>query len=243
MATSGSYTFAITRDQLITASFSLMGVYNDDSPAPASAIASASQALNLMIKSWMKKNYNLWCVTDVSIPNVQGQTTYLLGPGTVSAFQTFRPLRIPMARLQYSGSTPPIEVPLIEISRQEYMQMSQKTAQGIVNSYYYDPQLLQGVLYVYLTPNAQANTVIITCQRPIQDMNSPTDSFDFPIEWLNALKFGLADQLCFDYDVPTAKADRLAKRAETMLEECADWDVEDADTFFSPDARMNTYGR
>lgn len=243
MATSGSYTYAITRDQLIYASFSVLGVYNDDSPAPASAMALAAQALNLMIKSWMKKNYNLWCVTDVSVPNVQGQTSYLLGPGSPTAFATFRPLRIPMARLQYSGSDPPIEVPLIQISRQEYDQMSQKTAQGIVNSYYYDPQLLQGVLYVYLTPNAQANTVILTCQRPIQDMLNPTDSFDFPIEWLNALKFGLAAELLFDYDIPDTKAQRIAKKAETMLEECADWDQEDADTFFTPDTRMVGYGR
>lgn len=246
MATSGSYTYAITRDQLIAAAFSLMGVYNDDAPAPQSAINGAAQALNLMIKTWMTKNYNLWCVEDIPIPNVQGQTQYLLGPGNVTAFATYRPLRITMGRLrQIDSGTPYIEVPLIELSRQEYTQMGQKQAQGIVNSYYYDPQTLQGVLYLYLTPNEQANIAIMTVQRPIMDMLNGTDSFDFPIEWLNALKFGLANELSFDYDIPAQKAQRIAQKADKMLEDLCDWDQEDASTYFSPNSRLNGggYGR
>lgn len=243
MATSGSYTYSINRDQLINAAFSLLGVFDDDSPAPASALANAVMSLNLMIKQWMTENYSLWCVTDVVLPNVQGQTTYLLGPGNPAAFTTFRPLRIPMARLQYTASTPAIEVPLIQISRQEYTQMSQKTAQGTVNSYYYDPQTNQGVLYLYLTPDAQGNSVIITCQRPIQDMLNSTDAFDFPIEWLNALKFGLANEMSYDYTIPAQKADRIAKRAAELLEKACGFDQEDADTFFTPDTRMAGYGR
>lgn len=237
MATSGSYTYSINQGQLLAAAFSVMGVFDDDSPAPPSAIATASMALNLMIKQWMTKNYNLWCVTDVSFPVVAGQVQYPLGPGTPS-YSTFRPLRIPLAQIQYDNTAPyPLQVPLIELSRQEYNGLGQKTAPGIPNSYYYDPQTGQGILSLYLTPSTTPNTIILTCQRPIQDMINSTDDFDFPIEWLNPLKFGLAAELVFDFDVPVDKADRITAKATKYLDDMCNWDQEDASTFFTADMR------
>lgn len=237
--TSGSYTYALTRDQLIFSSFSLMGVYDADSPPPPAAMITANTALNLMIKTWMTNNYHLWCYSDVSITPVIDQTSYLLGPGLNSAFATFRPLRIPRARLIYGFPTPHLQVPLIELSREEYNGMGQPGATGTPNSFYYDPQLNQGVLYLYLTPNTAINTVTLTCQRPIQDMLTGTDAFDFPIEWLNAIKFGLANELCFDFDVPDAKAARIEKRATGLLEGLTDFDQESASTFFTPNPQYS----
>jgi hypothetical protein len=152
--------------------------------------------------------------------------------------QAYRVLRIPMARIQYVYSgIPPLEVPLIQLSRQEYDQLGQKAAQGIPNSYYYDPQLINGVLSLYLAPNAQSNVVILTCQRPIADVINSTDSFDFPIEWTNALKWGLAEQLIPEYFVPEDVAARVERNAEKYLGDMLDWDQEEAPTFFTPDRR------
>ncbi len=241
--TSGSYTYALTRDQLIYASFSLMGVYNDDSPAPPSAIATANTALNLMIKTWMTNNYHLWCYTDVPLTLVKGQTSYLLGPGLPSAFETFRPLRIPRARLVYAYPHPHLQVPLIELSREEYNMMGQPGALGIPNSFYYDLQTIQGVLYLYLTPNDPIDQVILTCQRPIMDMLTSTDAFDFPIEWLNAIKYGLAAELVFDFEVPVQKATRIQQKADQLLADVTDYDQESASTFFTPNPQYVGGGR
>lgn len=233
-----TYTFSIPRDTLIQAAFRLLGRFNDDTPPPQSDINNAAQALNLMIKNWMSKNYPLWCVTDVEFTVVQGQTQYLLGPG--AAFSPFRPLRIPMARLRYASPpapTPPLEVPLTELSRQEYDLLGTKTQQGTPNSYYYDPQLINGVLSLYLTPDINPDVVIITCQRPIADALNSTDSLDFPIEWLNPLKYGLAEELLTEYFVPEIVAARIERRAEKFLQDMLDWDQEPAATFFTPDFR------
>ena len=230
-----TYNYSIQRDAQIQASFRLLGRFNDDSPPPQSALNNGAQALNLMIKMWMTKNYPLWCVTDVPITVVQGLTSYQLGPG--AAYSPFRPLRIPMARLQYVNQAPPLEVPLVQLSRQEYDQLGTKTQQGTPNSYYYDPQLTNGVLYLYLTPDANPNVVIITCQRPIADVLNSTDNFDFPDEWMNALKFGLAVELLTEYFVPDTVAARLERRADAYLQDMLNWDQEEAPTFFTPDFR------
>lgn len=230
-----TYDYSIPRDTLIQASFRLLGRFNDDTPPPQSDINNAAQALNLMIKMWMSKNYPLWCVTDVPFTVIQGQTQYLLGPG--AAFSAFRPLRIPMARLRYVNQAPALEVPLIQLSRQEYDNLGTKTQQGTPNSYYYDPQLNNGILSLYLTPDDNPNVVIITCQRPLADALNSTDAFDFPNEWLNALKFGLAVELLTEYFVPENVATRLERRATTYLEGMLNWDQEQAATFFTPDFR------
>lgn len=230
-----TYDYSIPRDTLIQAAFRLLGRFNDDSPPPPSDINNAAQALNLMIKMWMSKNYPLWCVTDVPFTVIQGQTQYLLGPG--AAFSAFRPLRIPMARLRYVNQAPVLEVPLVQLSRQEYDNLGTKTQQGTPNSYYYDPQLNNGVLSLYLTPDDNPNIVIITCQRPLADALNSTDAFDFPNEWLNALKFGLAIELLTEYFVPENVATRLERRATMYLEGMLNWDQEESATFFTPDFR------
>jgi hypothetical protein len=238
-----TYTFSVNQQALILAAFRLIGQFNDDSPPPQSDLTNAGQALNMMIKYWMSKNYPLWCVTDLSFTVVQGQNQYLIGPDSPTAgLQAYRVLRIPTARIQYVNSgSPPLEAPLIQLSRQEYDQMGQKSAQGTPNSYYYDPQLNNGILNLYLAPDAVQNIVILTCQRPIADALNSTDSFDFPIEWMNALKWGLAEQLIPEYFVPENIAARVERNANRYLEEMLDWDQEEASTFFTPDRRGGSY--
>lgn len=164
-----TFTYTVSQGDLITAIFSKMAVFDDDSPPQTSDINTAIRQLNMFIKYVMTKNYNLWCYQEVTINLVQGQTTYLLGPGPSSAFATWRPLRIPYGRLRYANTNPAVEIPLIPLARDDYNNLGVKQNQGFTNSFYYDPQIGQGVLYLYLTPDATPNTVILTCQRPIAD--------------------------------------------------------------------------
>lgn len=236
-----TYNYSITQNQAVLRAFRLLGLYNDDSPPPSTDVANAVMALNLMLKEWMTKNFNLWCYSTISFPTVSGQTSYTLGPaGTISVY---KPLRIPDARIQLSGSgTYPLEIKLTELSRQEYDLLGVKTQPGTPNSYYYDPQLLNGILNLYLTPNATVNTVILDVQRPIADVLNSTDNFDLPIEWNNAICYGLANELMFEYDVVEGKADRISARANQALNDMLNFDQEDASIFFTPDYRGGKRG-
>lgn len=231
MATSGLYTYSINRDALIKSAFRTLGVFNDDSPPPTTDTANAAQALNLMIKQWMSEGYPLWCVDTVSVPLQEAQVIYTIGPS--ANVNTYRPLRVVEARLSYLTGN---DVPLTQLSRQEYNTLGNKQVQGTPNSFYYDPQLLQGKLYLYLGATAElvGNVVNLTVQRPLQDMVNSTDEFDFPVESLNALKFGLASELTTEYDVPMQKAQLIISRAEKLRETMFDANQEEASTFFTP---------
>lgn len=230
MATSGTFTYSIDRDTLIKSAFRTLGVFNDDAPAPAPDLSNAAQALNLMIKAWHTEGYPLWCVAEIIIALATNQKMYSIGPGGL--INTFRPLRVIEGRLSYTSG---LDVPLTQISRQEYNQLGNKNGPGIPNSFYYDPQLLLGNLYLWTPASASLDaTVKLTVQRPLMDMNTPTDSFDFPVEALSALKFGLASEMVMEYDVPPAKAQIIIAKAESLRDKLFDTSVEEASTFFTP---------
>ena len=73
---------------------------------------------------------------------------------------------------------------------------------------------------------------------PISDITSPTAIPEFPNEWFNLLKFGLADQLAMEYGVPANIRQELMMRAKVMLEEMTDWSQEEASTMFMPETRF-----
>lgn len=231
MATSGTFTYSINRDTLIKSAFRTLGVFNDDSTPPVTDMSNSAQALNLMIKAWHTEGYPLWCVDTITLPLATGQTVYSIGPGGL--INTYRPLRVTDGRIVYPSG---VEVPLTQISKQEYNALSNKGSTGVPNSFYYDPQLNLGNLYVWCPATADllTSTVKLTVQRPLMDMTSPTDDFDFPVEALSALKFGLASELVMEYDIPTAKAQIIIAKAESLKDKLFDSSVEEASTFFSP---------
>ena len=131
---------------------------------------------------------------------------------------------------------------LQQISRQEYMQLGVKTSQGVPNQFYYDPQLNNGVLYLYNVPNMTGYTVHLQVQSPLSDVTTPSQTPEFPSEWFNCLKFGLADQVSLEYGVNTQVRQELAVRAAKYLEDMTDWSQEEASTNFSPEFRFRSGG-
>jgi hypothetical protein len=114
---------------------------------------------------------------------------------------------------------------------------------------FYDTKALNGILYVYLTPDLNAQTNIelhLVAQMPLNDLNNALDIPDFPNEWMNCLMWNLADQLSLEYGVPMNTRQEINQRATSYRTQLSDWDVESSSTFFAPDFRSmstNSYGR
>ena len=225
--------YTINRDQVINASLRTLGVIGaGDEPSPED-YANCAQALNLYIKQLQTKGLPLWLVEDLQVPMIAGQYVYQLGPtGDVICD---RPLRVVMAFIRSPQQN---DTTLQVISRQEYMQQGYKPSSGIPNQVYYDPQLGNGVLYVFNNPNADGWTIHLQVQQPIQDILTPGAIPQFPSEWFNTLKFGLADQLALEYGVPAQVRAELAQRAAKYEEVMTDWSQEEASTSFQPDYRF-----
>lgn len=145
-----------------------------------------------------------------------------------------RPLKISRAAAISFGDTV-TETPVDVISRNEYMDMPNKTATGEPSAIHYGPKLPLGELFVWPAP-VNANTGIrFTYQRPIFDFVSNSDTADFPAEWQMALKSSLAYHLAVRNQAPISRINNLKEIAEGSAMLVASWDRESESVIMQPD--------
>lgn len=84
MATSGSYDFAVSRDDVIVEAYQELGVLEEGETPSAEQTVAAARKLNMLVKVWAKK-HNLHLLQDVVLFLVAGQQSYLLGNSSSDA--------------------------------------------------------------------------------------------------------------------------------------------------------------
>ena len=142
-----------------------------------------------------------------------------------------RPQRLlELRRVDSSGS----EIPLAEISRQEYLGLALKTALGTPTQYYYDPRLTNGMLYLWPEPDNVTSYIKGTMRRTIYDMDATTDDFDIPPDWFGCLRDNLAAELAVEYDAPVQKQQILFGKAAKSRNILENFDSEQTSVFFQP---------
>lgn len=234
MATSGSTSFNPTRDVVVRRALRMVGAFaSTDNPRPEQ-LTDAFSVLNTMIKAWQVDGFT-WTYTFAELTLVQGQSSYDLGltstdtcvyQGTVNP--AARPIRIFSATRKDTNDQ---EVPLDLISRDDYQALNNKTTQGRVNQIYYDPQIVLGKLYVWPTPDASGDVLVLNMDRPLQDMTSDADNYDFPQEWIDVLSYGLALRLAPEYGLPISERQLLAQELVALKSAVLAYDRGDESVF------------
>ena len=174
--------------------------------------------------------------------------SYVLGPGTTTGatnaalgnLSYAKPLKIIQAWIRNNTITPNIDTPMQILSKQEYNVLGSKYSTGTANSVFLDPRVTTSNLYLYLSPDNLVPTIYelhFNANILISDLNSGTDVPDFPIEWMQALVWGLADQLAIEYSVPANHRAEIANKAERYKADMEAYDVDNTSTFFTPDLR------
>jgi hypothetical protein len=79
MSTSGTYTFALNRDQLITSALRKVSAFESGETPDAAAVGEASDALNTMVKHWQGAGVEIWTTEEAILFPVVGQNNYVLG--------------------------------------------------------------------------------------------------------------------------------------------------------------------
>jgi len=100
-----------------------------------------------------------------------------------------RPLEIQEVRTVRADGT---EIPIDIISRNEYMELSNKTTTATATSVYWNPQRTNAIMRVWPAGDDVQEYIRFTGKYPIQDMDVGTDNFDFPQEWLGPIAWQLA---------------------------------------------------
>jgi len=107
-----------------------------------------------------------------------------------------RPLEIDEVRLHDSNDN---ERPLLMVSRQEYMALSDKDSAGSPNQVYFDPQRTNAVIRTWPAPDDVKEYIKFTGRYPLADLDALTNGFDFPQEWFETLSWNLAVRLAPKY--------------------------------------------
>lgn len=230
MATSGTYSFAMTRDDIIGAALRITTRFSADDSIPAGDVTNCAQALNILCKEMVTDGLPLWCVKEYTIPMVTGQAVYNLSTATGMTL----PVRVLDAFLRDSTGN---DVGLILTSRYDYDTLGQKTSQGAPNQYWYDPQLGAGTITLFNVPADSTSNLHVVIQRQIMDINLATENPDFPQEAYRLLKWCLADEIALEYGTPPQVMAQIEKKANYYREKFFAYEQEYGSITFTPDNR------
>lgn len=230
MSSSGTYSFQLSRDDLIKAALRGTGRFGDQAAIPAQTIIDCAQALNILTKEMVTKGLPLWCVVDIVIPTVALQAIYNL---STASGMPVPPRVLDIYSTDAGGSTNNITVE----SRYDYNALGSKTSLGAPNTCFYNPQLSGGLLTFYPIPVDNSLTLHVIIQRPLQDFNLATDNPDFPAEAFRMLKWVLLDEIALEFEVPANKRLEINQKAVSLRETFFDFQQEQVSVYFQPSGR------
>ncbi len=146
-----------------------------------------------------------------------------------------RPNRITdMRRRNVAETASPIDTPVTQLlGRKDYFMLPNKTDTGVPVQSYYDPQTNVGELYIWPAPTSVDDHLRFTYSRPLQDIDSLTNTMDFPTEWLKAIKYNLAVDIAPEYGLRPFP--EVIAQATNSLEALRAWDRELQPIQFEPE--------
>ena len=240
MTTSSSTNFEVTRDQIIQGALRLVGGLAQGETPTTDQYTEASEALNLLVKAWMADGLHLWAMKEQQVILTASTNTYNIGLG--QTINVAKPVRVVQAFLRDATSS--VDIPMRIITRDEYTRLGNKSSSGRPIQLWYEPLGSYGVIHVFPTPSstdASTSSIYIVYQRPFEDFDASADTPDFPQEWQEALKYGLAVRLATEYGVPPNDRVLLKKEADEIKDLAMSNDVEEGSWFFSIDSRYKEH--
>lgn len=136
-----------------------------------------------------------------------------------------RPMKI--SNVLISDSVNNNDIPIWSVSRQEYVDLPNKTTDGVINQVWYDPQISLGVLRVWPETDSVDKYLTIWVQRTLEDFDAAADEADFPQEWFLALSLNLAALSCTKYGVPMRTRQQITNFAQMYYLSALSFDTED----------------
>jgi hypothetical protein len=223
MATSNTYAFNPSLGELVLYAYNLAGVRNTS--LVQEHMSTARMASNLLLSRWSNQGVNLWQVDLVTVPLVQGQTTYSVDPSTVMILDAYVTTT--------TGSTQPIDRYILPISRTEYATYPNKEQQGFTTVYWFDRLLSPNVTLWPVPDGTSAQSLSYYRVRQIQDSEFTNgQQVDIPYLWLEAFADGLAYRLARIWNPQAAVM--LKAAADESYTIASTQNVEQASQYISP---------
>lgn len=248
---SGTTNYTIQRDTLITRALRICGAVGQGETATANAITEGAGALNALVKEYQADGMPLWKITQMTGITYTATNSYTVGLG--QTVNQVAPLKVLQA-FNRSDDTLPIDQPVLIIPYQDYLYLGIKTSTGRPSQVFYKTpgeggtipaSDMIGTIIVYPSPDAATiahQTLVLIAQQPFENFDASTDIPDFPSYWFNALIWGLAADLAYEYGVGLAERSMIAKKAVEKKEMALSFGVEEGSLFLRPTANYHSPG-
>lgn len=212
MALSGSIDLSYTATQIITFALrKINSVALGQSPSSEDADA-ALMELELMLKNWQKFP-SIWRRSQQSISLVNATASYTPSP---------RPNRIISVRYRNTSS---IDLPMNEMTQDEYYDLPSKSSAGTPTSWYFEPSQSGTTLYVWpVQATVTTETFRVTYQRFLDDVDALSNNVDITPEHFDTVGYNLAARLADNKGKSGPHIDRVIARAQQLYQEMEDTD-------------------
>lgn len=194
------YDFLATRTEIIESALRKVGGLARGEVLSAYKSTNAILALNAMVKAWQNENIFLWSEVLFPVTTAIGTASYA-GP-TNPPF-----LSLDKAFIRESSIDTPLEV----YSWRKYQDIENKADRGKPMRIAYDTSA--ALIYFHTVPDA-LYTIYTFGVAKLKDFEAAAGSGDFSSRWSEALMFGLAYRLSFEYPASASQRPSLKTFAE-----------------------------
>jgi len=229
MALSNSTDFSITRDQLITGALRIVGAIAQGETPNATQLSEGSEALNMLVKAWQADGMPIWVTKEYVLDMTANTNTYTPTTKLLKVIQAWN-----------RNSTSKVDIPMRIITRDEYNRLGNKSTTGNPIQVYHEPGLTTSTVKLFPTPaaiDASASKIYLVYQKEYDDFDVGTNNPEFPHEYFDALKFGLANRLSFEYGVEPNDRKQLLEQAMLLRADALSFGTEEGSMFFQVDKR------
>lgn len=222
-----------TASRIINKAYFNAGLLQEGQTANSAQQSDGIDRLNDVINFAQTQGLKLHLLQDVAMGVQSGKGLYTIKPA--GDIDMVKPVQVIDA---YYSDANNIQRPLIPMSRNEWVRLSQPSVQGQINSYFVDKQYNQFNVHLWQVPDTNAATGDVHLILRVQATNitAITDSIVFPPEWYVYLQWALASELATGQ--PQDIISRCDQKAMFYKDALEGFDVEDTTVQFQVDSRM-----
>ncbi len=211
MTTSNNYTFDLSTSALIRVAYQRIGIVPAGQDPDSNQYAMARDFLQVGLTALQAEGIQLRSVLITTDTLVAGQATYTAASNVIDIDE----------RTPYVSNASGVNLPLIKISRGQYMALSNPTSQAPPSQIYVNKA--ETLTYsLYPTPDSQYTTISYPAIVLQPDMTSGANTSGLPSRYLDAVSLKLAVMLCDHHGLTERKAQLKAD-----LEEAAEKVIND----------------
>lgn len=184
MSTSGTSTFELDRDAILSEALENLGAIGPGETRTANnstLFDSAARALERIVKALDKDGQFLWRY-------VRRTTTTTAGTGNFVLASDVMTIDAPMNFMRSGETTRALIEPM---PRDEFMEIGDRTTTGVPNRYYIEHALTARTVYLDPVPDATGDTIEYVAVLRGQDFTSGAITPDFTQKWGTCLVYGL----------------------------------------------------